>query len=445
MKITTRPRRVKNILTMMKSYNIKIGWILLLSFISLHLIVLSHKLKGEAVKSRKRILIQNLPLPPDISSTRSQRFPSIDERTRLYMSNWYIPPCTDNNNGMIKYQYNKVMDAEHHVWDTLTIHESNDVYSYYKNAGSRSNDTSALSYVLESIIEPDTALFLDFGTLQDCTESMEDVVDPSYEKRIKFRHNMYMYCLDSWNLLVPAVNRVRFELEETKSNSIKNYTSGNDLQQFPPIIVQFGDLKHSHKYQYLNVPHFKKFRSAAISPSALDNTTNLDATARINLTAENEQQQQLECYPNGQHRTALQSYHVDYDDLTYYQPIVWKLASRRHFMMLPTIRGRDVPWGQKTNQAVFYGQLTGSRDIYNTSISQEANCYNLRRCRLVYESAKSKYVHARLTNTRGKLPKVLNGVELVSKKVDISYLLTFKGIIMLEGNGTLQNVFDFDR
>jgi hypothetical protein len=62
------------------------------------------------------------------------------------------------------------------------------------------------------------------------------------------------------------------------------------------------------------------------------------------------------------------------------------------------------------------------------------NCHNLKRCRLVYNHANSTLIHARLTSTRGRLPSVLNGVELEGEKVRINTLLEYKGIIMIEGN-----------
>ena len=83
--------------------------------------------------------------------------------------------------------------------------------------------------------------------------------------------------------------------------------------------------------------------------------------------------------------------------------------------------------------ATFRGQLTGSRYGYNSTLTDEENCLRMKRCRLVYKHANSTLVYAQLTNARKKLPGVLNGVQLVSGKVDLSELLVYKGIIMLEG------------
>jgi hypothetical protein len=36
---------------------------------------------------------------------RSNRFPSVDERLKVYLSIWYVPPCANNTQGFVKYRY----------------------------------------------------------------------------------------------------------------------------------------------------------------------------------------------------------------------------------------------------------------------------------------------------------------------------------------------------
>lgn len=116
------------------------------------------------------------------------------------------------------------------------------------------------------------------------------------------------------------------------------------------------------------------------------------------------------------------------------KPLIWKFATSRHFWQLDTVRREDTPWKSKLDKAIFRGQLTGSRDGYDKLKSDEENCMNLRRCRLVYTHANSSLVHAKLTSTRNRLPTVLNGVNLMASSVTIRRLLEYKAIIMLEGN-----------
>jgi hypothetical protein len=180
--------------------------------------------------------------------------------------------------------------------------------------------------------------------------------------------------------------------------------TGNPVEEVP-IILQFGDLKHSHDFQFLSLPHIKKFRVAA-NPQDLERITS------------------QECSSSVPHMSGM----------SVLQPIVWKLATRRHFGLLDHVAVKDIPWKEKRDMAIFRGQLTGRRDGYNERLSDLQNCLNMRRCRLVYEHANSKLVNAKLTNTRGRLPNKLGDVELTTESVTIRHLLRYKGIIMLEGN-----------
>jgi hypothetical protein len=328
---------------------------------------------------------------PEVASTRAHRFPSNEERLKLYMSNWYVPPCPDYEHGQIRYGYNSSPD---NTYQLLLVNEPFD----------RGNTTPTLQ--LDSIIEPDMVFYIDRQTLMDCRVTRED--DNSNEQEtssasklariashVQAQKNMLMYCLDAQSTLLRAIDHVDWEREET-----------NDKV---PVLLQFGDLRHSHVYGDLNVPHFKKFRPAT-TRHELDRVTS------------------KECYngPRDIINTVLNT--------TNLQAIVWKLATRRHFGLLDKVSREDTPWSLKLDMAVFRGQLTGSKDGFDKSRSDEENCLDMRRCRLVYTHAKSTLVHARLTSTRKKLPHTLNGVNLMGSKTTIQNLLQYKGIIMLEGN-----------
>jgi hypothetical protein len=94
----------------------------------------------------------------------------------------------------------------------------------------------------------------------------------------------------------------------------------------------------------------------------------------------------------------------------------------------------DTPWYLKKNMAIFRGQLTGALDNFDRSKSAQENCDHMLRCQLVQKHGNSTLIDAKLTTTRGRLPDVIGGVEMVSPKVTISYMMEYKGIIMLEGN-----------
>lgn len=315
---------------------------------------------------------------------------------KVYMSNWFTPPCHDYNDGMVQYWYTAT--DEEPDWPRLSIQEPAD-------------QANRSLYVLESAIVPDKAFFIDQNTLLDC--SIQGDGNPMYSNRITFRSNMYMYCLDTANLLLPAMRHTI--LERSLQENVESEKKSNSFGSGVPFILQYGDLKHSHEYRFMNLPHFKKFRSAAASSGAVAKVANGN-----------------ECYSTS--RETLDAFHGDDDNNPVLQPIIWKLASRRHFRFLDLVLEEDISWTDKKNMAVFSGQLTGSRDGFQKDVSDEENCLRLRRCRLVYTHANSTLVYAKLTHTRGRLPNVLNGVELVIDSVSIGELLKFKGIIMLEGN-----------
>jgi hypothetical protein len=342
-------------------------------------------------------IVNEFPPPMNITAvmgsynTRDERFPSIEERVKLYTSNWYIPPCDNYDDGFLHYQWKENASAVD--WPTLQVQQL--VQHPLVNASMPTLD-------VESIVEPDMLFVLNAQIIVHCAnysynETEEDIERDPIAQRIQFRHNMRMYCIDIQDLMLPALSHL--ELERRQRQGI-----------LAPILLQFGDNKQSHVFEDVMVPHIKKFRSAAIHPQALDAVTVEGCLS--------------------QHRPALQSAHGNYQ----FQPIVWKLATDRHYRHLYEVYRYDTMWSKKKDMAVFRGQLTGSRDGYDKTMSDMQNCQNLKRCRLVYNHANSTLIDAALTSTRGRLPDVLNGVKLVDQRVRIDYLLDNKGIIMIEGN-----------
>eukprot|EP00977_Amphora_coffeiformis_P002532 scaffold473_cov156-Amphora_coffeaeformis.AAC.14 len=314
--------------------------------------------------------------------TRDKRFPSVKERVKLYMGNWYTPPCGKGNRpnlGWVDFSYEN--STETSIWPSLVVSHT----SFY--------NSSIRSYRIESIIEPDRLFFLDKKILLDCLDG-EKGGKGDFNDRVQMRNNMLMYCYDAAGSLETALDHV---LDEAKPNVLDT-----------PSLVQFGDLKHSHVYGDVEIPHFKKFRSAT-TQEHLALVTPDDGCVR---------------------NQALQTVHTT----TKLQPILWKFATARHFRALGKVYREDTPWEQKIPQAVFRGQLTGSRDGYDKHSTDLVNCMNLRRCRLVYTHSNSKLIDAKLTSTRNRMPVNLNGVALTAAATTIRRLLEFKAIIMLEGN-----------
>jgi len=372
-----------------------------------------------------------------VSTTRSERFPSLEQRVKLYMSNWYTPPCTNYKDGHILYK--AIVDDDDEEEDgkddkkktANTI--NNKFWPSVQIEGYRDHplvNQSERVIKVESIVEPDTMFFLDQSIIMNCANEThyelygdQKPSEGGYDDRTgvslrtKFRINMKMYCADVKLLVLPALSHVELEKDRQRRQQQQEQNTATEspsLSPPPPTLLQFGDNKQSHIYGDVMVPHIKKFRSSA---STLQDLADVSTSSK-----------DLECYSTP--RPVLKSKHGDFR----FQPIVWKLATDRHYKKLYQIYREDTPWYKKKDMAVFRGQLTGSRDGYDKNLSDEQNCHNLKRCRLVYNHANSTLIDARLTSTRGRLPSVLNGVPLEGEKVRVYTLLEYKGIIMIEGN-----------
>lgn len=331
-------------------------------------------------------------VPP---TTRANRFPSVEQRVKLYMSNWYSPPCEYATDQFVRYRYERASDASE--WKALHLEAM--------AHGDLTNGTLT-DLKIESIVEPDTLFFMDKEILQFCAR--DDIVDPEIEvvltpreqilsERIKGVTNMQMYCYDIKKMMLPALRHVEWGRQ------------GRDEPE-PPTLLQFGDNKNSHGHGTIVFPHMKKFRSAATSQRGLDKLTS------------------VKCHDKP--REMLHSVH----GTQVFQPIIWKLATHRHFGYLSRIQQWDTPWSQKMNKAIFRGQLTGAKDNYLRHESDFYNCMHMKRCKLVYDHVNSTLLDAKLTSTRRRIPDVLNGIELVTLKSYPDELLKYKGLVMIEGN-----------
>ncbi|KAL7564432.1 hypothetical protein ACA910_002747 [Epithemia clementina (nom. ined.)] len=316
-----------------------------------------------------------------MGSTRKQRFPSVDERVQIYMGNWYTPPCSNITKAAIYFEQNGSKSLK--VKSESTRNETIEIFSE---------------------VEADRILFLDIDALHECAKisNVPNISSGEQENKKLFKlkkkalilKNMRLYCLDALTSLMPAYLQLEAEL------------SGAN-KQFPPLVVQFGDLQHSHSYGFLSIPHFKKFRNAATRAEIND------AVSRECLTER----------PNPLRRS-----------LEIMQPIVWKLSVSRHYNPLSLVEYSDTPWDRKKPMAVFRGQLTGSLEGYTRHASDEANCFKWRRCRLVLNHSNSTLIDAKLTSTRKRISSTINGISLVGSPMSIQAMLKYKAIIMLEGN-----------
>jgi hypothetical protein len=237
-----------------------------------------------------------------------------------------------------------------------------------------------------SDVIPDQAFWVLDEVMTDCarTDSTQKL---DTDHKIQFRQNMRMYCNDVLEM-VDLVHHID--------------------QPTLPLLVQFGDMKHSHVYGDLEMPLIKKFRSGT------------DQLPRV---------LEQPCYSRSSRR-ALSTFH----STNILQPMVWKLATHRHYRNLKRVYRHDTEWAHKMPLAMWRGQLTGALEGYDKTKSPHDNCMEMDRCRLVYQSANSTLVQAKLTTTRNRLPSTIDGRSLVGPSVTIREMMRYKGIVMLEGN-----------
>ena len=301
---------------------------------------------------------------------RSDRFPSIEQRVQIYMSDWYKPPCFDRKPN-IHFRTHKTEDTKPMV--QVSVFEGLDFVPSEMN--------------ISADVTPDSIFMMDKSSFIDCGK-------PG-------RFGMHLYCNDVIDI---------------------GYT--NSIVE-TPLLFHFGDQIASLNFGLVQVPHFKKFR-ASTSISEIERIT-------YGLPC---QADSINDWPRIQ---------TTYDENTagkkYFQPIILKLETDRHYGPVGSVQTYDIPWDMKKDMAVFRGALTGYNKLTeNIDVSNStALCLNLDRCRLVLAASSQAKVDAKLTTLQNvPLPtdvKLDNRtISIMDKSYDIKKLLEYKAIIMVDGN-----------
>ena len=328
---------------------------------------------------------------------RSTRFPAINERVKLYMSNWYLSPCSDDDRVAYEFIINSDDDDESVLLRELEIGDPRRPRLFRVNAqfdGSR--DAGGFDYVH----------FLN-RTAMNATCS-------------------HRYCKDFREFLFPALDRL-------DDDAIKSTTTTTETTTAAPILYQFGDSEKTkaplninprERGTYPAVPVVKKIRQAMTA----------DELQRVTTSNKNGNNNEL-C---GAPQTPVVLSANDEGNYHHLQPIVFKLKTQRHYSRIYQVADADVPWEEKRNTAVFRGELTGKSVTNETAaLSDTERCQLLPRCRLVYNHANSPLVDAKLAlpfaNLKG-IPESLDGIPLYGDKLSLEEMLRYKALIMLEGN-----------
>jgi Glycosyl transferase family 90 len=349
---------------------------------------------------------------------RTNRFPTVEQRVRLYMAHWYLPPCPV----LLQQQHDAALgggggggttttttSASHKVVATI-VHvplRRKNVTTFWSNAPVLQSVPNDIDY---TVTEP--------GVSTDRNFTISSLARP--DEVFWFNNDDLYYCYKQkdWS--------IRFYCRDAQLSMQRSAALADG--SFPPIFLEFTDHSQtvvvnrvgddgetstivSKKIDNPNIPVIKKLRTA-LPRSEIDDIMN-------NTYNHSAHCQDLTVRQPIQHQS-------------YRQPILWLLNTNRHYQHSLDIPRYDIPWQQKKNSAIFRGELTGLQ--YDKTASDEENCDHMPRCRLVYHHANSEWVDARLTNTFGKIPDVFHGVNMTGPKLRRYDFLQHKGLIVLEGN-----------
>ncbi len=405
---------------------------------------------------------------------RVLRFPSVEDRVRIYMSTWYIPPClssmdtNDNNDARVQFNY-PGLPAQHP--DDYHYHGPTEKL-YIQELPVSTSSTAPRLFQLQGLVRTDTSqlFYLHSAALQACPYAVcKDVLDYVYP---------YTQSEQPDNVMPTTV-------VSSFSSSTSSSLSTLSLLPVvpPPILLDLGDKPIATAYQpkhetpafYPQVPFLKKFR-AAYTVEELRHMT-------LGQTCSNK--------ASDRRRDAV------VPELGV-QPIVWKFKSSRHYGILPNITEHDIPYVDKRDQAIFRGRLAGihkmesamsfwssshrqsqqsqrqaESQIHKTNNHNNDNslpathrewCLQIPRCRLVLmQQANAHLIDARLVGPRKGLPDALPDCDVSSpittsgakavlpttatvphtptgcilfadERMSLAELLQYKIIIMMEGN-----------
>jgi hypothetical protein len=364
---------------------------------------------------------------------RPQRFPSIEQRVKIYMSNWYIPPCDDA--ARVSYYYTKL--SQNYVLTVLELSLQQQLLEKIVDTDQKQQQEQRMFHIDSN--------FAESGKNDDSFDTVH------FMDRELFLGCKHRFCRDTVEHLLPSLDR---EL----NNNTGVVVSNNENDHSIPILYQFGDVHRTraselladntlvkHK-RYPRIPVIQKARNS-ISPYVLRSITD---------------DVQYECYKHGERRAPVLDddhsliYNVANYESIHLEPIIFKLKTRRHYEKIFQVSAADrIPWEEKKSMGVFRGSLTGTypeplklHDVVKLSIPER--CRLLQRCWFTYTHTSSKLIDAKLTEPFSEnkmIPRTIyrlinddgansnsSKIELYGEKKSMEELLQYKALIMLEGN-----------
>ena len=351
----------------------------------------------------------------DDISMRSNRFPSLDERVRVYMKDWYAPPCGDEQK--LSYFYSSSNSSK---TNAMARKPPNLLLSYDKSIHLHDIDGSTTStnkfsdwtsVSLEPFLERDRPFFLAHN------RSSHSVVNCKVHRG---------FCADLnanlWKSLETIDNR---HIHEQNQHNITAKLDGNDNIVVPatPILLLVGDFFYWRKYGgYANVPLLQKFRMAGSVQELREVTASKCRNTVPKLTSVLGRPEQ--------------------------QPVVWKMhVHHKRFVPMGSFANvvrDDIFWHEKRKlpkEPVVWRGALSKDEGYQKKSSDRDNCLAMPQCRLVYNNWKSPLLDAGITDIyKERVPDRLNDVKLLRDTKSINEMMQYKGIIIMEGGYLTQDV-----
>lgn len=323
------------------------------------------------------------------------RFPRVEDRVKIYMSNWYAPPCPDKDGGAVPFNYE--IDKSRHLTKTY-IQELPSPFAprprLFQIYDQPTTETSTLFYLQRKALTHH----------EECTNS------PA--------------CQDVLYQMLPVVQRSPHPETPTLLDlGDKSLTFASSVSTTTTRSEQW--------LENPQVPYFKRYRMALTKAEVDEMTVVSCVKGRRGLP--------------------------ESTGFPHLQPVLWKLKVLRHYGLIHNVTEFDIPYADKKDMAVFRGRLSGilkqgSLDMTNdhttTTSSSSGNgnayttCMGIPRCRLVLENnAVSSGIDARLVGPQKGLPRAVQDTEtgksldlFTFEKMSVEEMLRYKAIIMFEGN-----------
>jgi hypothetical protein len=312
---------------------------------------------------------------------RNERFPTVEKRVKLYMSNWYNHMCDSHD----KFQYSPNLGLSLCILDTAAYLEEDhsDIIEFF------------------STVKKGVVFFVDH------VESLERCIEEDIDSMTRF-------CEDTLDLYKAMQKMV--------------ITSAP-----PPLLLRFGDGSTSRTQGNVQIPHFAKIRPATCSVINAH-----EEIERVTTTYPY-------CIPTGLPRSPLNTgrstpkqmpiiwnmnqdrFYGDLDSVPA-DDIEW--SEKKNVAVF-----RGVLTG--CNRHPFSKKVR----VYDPNNISSADCMSIIRCRIALKYSQSELIDAKVTGTefsspygKGILPQLLDGVSLGGNGMSRQELLHHKVLIVLAGN-----------